>query len=60
MRGMCSTLQEDSWCGDSLEPDLRNAKRQKCWGKPACRAAPKAARQRRWLDQPQNRDYFYQ
>ncbi len=26
--------------------------------KPACRAAAKAARQRRWREQPQNQDYF--
>lgn len=46
------------WCGDLFEPDPRNTKRQKCCAKPACRAALKAARQQRWLEKPQNRDYF--
>ena len=46
------------WCGDLFEPDPRNAKRQKCCAKQGCRAALKAARQRRWLEKPQNRDYF--
>jgi hypothetical protein len=41
-----------------FEPDARNAKRQKCCPKEACRAALKAARQRRWLEKPHNRDYF--
>jgi hypothetical protein len=41
-----------------FEPDRRNAKRQMCCPKKACRAALKAARQRRWLEQPRNRDYF--
>lgn len=45
-------------CGDLFEPDARNAQRQKCCRKEACRAALKAVRQRRWLEKPQNRDYF--
>lgn len=45
-------------CGELFEPDPRNAKRQKCCPKSACRAALKAARQRRWLERPENRDYF--
>jgi hypothetical protein len=45
-------------CGELFEPDRRNAKRQMCCPKKACRAALKAARQRRWLEQPRNRDYF--
>src|SRR5271157_609951 len=36
----------------------RNAKRQKYCPKRTCRAAGKAQRQRRWLAQPRNRDYF--
>lgn len=47
-----------AWCGVLFEPDPRNAKRQKCCAKPACRAALKAARQRRWLEKPENQDYF--
>jgi hypothetical protein len=41
-----------------FEPDPRNAKRQRCCPKRACRATLKAARQRRWLERPQNQDYF--
>lgn len=37
---------------------MRNRGRQKYCGKPACRRAGKAARQRRWREKPQNRDYF--
>ena len=46
-------------CGELFEPDRRNAKRQKCCGKSSCRAALKGARQRRWLERPENRDYFH-
>lgn len=45
-------------CGEIFTADVRNRGRQKYCAKPACRAAGKAARQRRWREQPQNRDYF--
>lgn len=45
-------------CGELFRADARNHGRQKYCAKPQCRRAGKAARQRRWLDQPQNRDYF--
>jgi hypothetical protein len=45
-------------CGEIFTVDVRNRGRQKYCSKPACRAAAKALRQRRWRDQPQNRDYF--
>lgn len=45
-------------CGDLFTADPRNRKRQRYCPKPACKAAGKAARQRRWLAQPRNRDYF--
>jgi hypothetical protein len=45
-------------CGELFEADVRNLGRQKCCGKSACRAALKAARQRRWLERPENRAYF--
>jgi hypothetical protein len=38
--------------------DVRNRGRQKYCTKKPCRAAGKAARQRRWLAKPQNRNYF--
>jgi hypothetical protein len=45
-------------CGDLFTADPRNRKRQKYCPRPACKAAGKAARQRRWLAHEQNRDYF--
>jgi hypothetical protein len=45
-------------CGEIFTADVRNRGRQKYCSKPACRAAGKAARQRRWREQPQNQDYF--
>jgi hypothetical protein len=41
-----------------FEPDWRDGKRQMCCPKKACWATLKAARQRRRLEQPRNRDYF--
>lgn len=45
-------------CGEIFTADVRNRGRQKYCAKPPCRAAGKAARQRRWREQPQNQDYF--
>jgi hypothetical protein len=45
-------------CGDKFTVDVRNRGRQKYCAKPACRAAGKAARQRRWLAKAENRNYF--
>ena len=45
-------------CGDKFTVDVRNRGRQKYCAKQSCRAAGKAARQRRWLAKPQNRNYF--
>jgi hypothetical protein len=45
-------------CGDLFICEPRNRKRQKYCAKPTCKAAGKAARQRRWLAQAPNRDYF--
>jgi hypothetical protein len=39
-------------------PDARNATRQRYCSKPACRKQSKADSQRRWLQKPENRDYF--
>src|SRR5215813_7760014 len=39
-------------------PDPRNVRHQHYCAQPACRQASKAASQRRWLQQPGNRDYF--
>ena len=45
-------------CGDIFRVDAHNRGLQKYCPKKACRAAGKAARQRRWLDKPENQDYF--
>jgi hypothetical protein len=45
-------------CGDIFTADARNRGRQKYCPKRVCRTAGKAARQRRWLSKPQNRNYF--
>lgn len=45
-------------CGEIFTADVRNRGRQKYCGKSECRRAGKAARQRRWREKPENRDYF--
>ncbi len=45
-------------CHKLFRPDPRNRKRQRYCSAPACRRASKAASQRRWLNKPENRDYF--
>jgi hypothetical protein len=45
-------------CGLIFTAEARNRGRQKYCTKSTCRAAAKAARQRRWREQPQNHDYF--
>ena len=45
-------------CRQPFRADARNAWHQRYCAAPACRAASKAASQRRWLAKPQNRDYF--
>ena len=45
-------------CGELFQPDARNANRQQYCGKPECRKASKAASQKRWLQKPENRNYF--
>ena len=45
-------------CKDLFIPNPRNGDRQKYCCKPQCRKASKAASQQRWLQKPQNQDYF--
>jgi len=45
-------------CQQLFTPDARNATRQRYCSKPACRKHSKADSQRRWLQKPENRDYF--
>jgi len=45
-------------CQQLFTPDARNATRQRYCSKPACRKQSKLDSQRRWLQKPENRDYF--
>jgi len=45
-------------CGEIFQPDPRNRHHQRYCSKPACQRASHAASQRRWLNKPENRDYF--
>ncbi len=45
-------------CKDLFIPDPRNINRQKYCSKAQCRKASKAASQQRWLQKPENQDYF--
>jgi hypothetical protein len=45
-------------CGRLFVPDPRNRSRQKYCDKEKCRKASKSASQKRWLNKPENRDYF--
>jgi hypothetical protein len=45
-------------CRKLFVPDARNKDRQRYCSKPACRKASKAASQKKWLNKPENRDYF--
>ena len=47
-----------SHCKRLFYPDPRNSKRQKYCSKPECRKTSKAASQKRWLEKPENRNYF--
>ena len=45
-------------CGDFYSPDPRNVRHQRYCSKPACRKERKAQSQRRWLQCPENQNYF--
>jgi len=45
-------------CKRLFLPDPRNARRQTYCSQPACRKASKASSQKRWLQKPENHDYF--
>jgi len=45
-------------CGDFFAPDHRNARHQRYCGKSACGKESKAQSQRRWLQRPENQNYF--
>ena len=45
-------------CKQLFSPDPRNANRQWYCSEPECRKASKASSQQKWLQKPENRDYF--
>lgn len=45
-------------CKTLFIPDPRNAKRQRYCRKPECKKASKTDSQRRWLQKPENQNYF--
>ena len=45
-------------CKRLFVPDYRNRNRQKYCDKPQCRKASKAASQEKWLNKPENKNYF--
>ena len=45
-------------CQQLFTPDARNATRQRYCSQPACRTHSKAESQSRWLQKPENHDYF--
>jgi hypothetical protein len=45
-------------CGMLFLPDPRNATRQRYCSNYQCRKASKASSQKRWLEKPDNQDYF--
>lgn len=52
------TKRKCKHCQTFFAPDPRSARRQRYCSTPACRQASKTASQRRWLQHPNNRDYF--
>ena len=47
------------YCKKLFVPDYRNRGRQKYCSAAECQAASKRTSQERWLNQPENRDYFH-
>ena len=56
MRG--SAKRKCLCCKEFYRPDHRNLRHQGYCSKPACRKASKAQSQRRWLQRPENENYF--
>ena len=54
----CSTQRKCPHCNEFYLPDRRNLHHQRYCSKPACRKHSKAESQRRWVQKPDNQDYF--
>ena len=52
------TKRKCKHCQTFFDPDPRSAGRQRYCSQPECRKVSKANSQRRWQQQPHNRDYF--
>jgi hypothetical protein len=53
-----STKRKCPGCNEFYLPDRRNLWHQRYCSKPACRKQSKAESQRRWLQKPDNQNYF--
>lgn len=54
----CSARRKCQHCSEFYLPDRRNLHHQRYCAKSACRKQSKAESQRRWLEKPDNQNYF--
>jgi hypothetical protein len=54
----CSAQRKCKHCSEFYLPDRRNVHHQRYCSEPACRKHSKAESQRRWLQKPDNQNYF--
>ena len=54
----CSAQRKCQHCSEFYLPDRRNLHHQRYCSKAACRKQSKAESQRRWLEKPENQNYF--
>jgi hypothetical protein len=54
----CSAPRKCNHCSEFYLPDRRNLHHQRYCSAPACRKQSKAESQRRWLQRPDNQNYF--
>jgi hypothetical protein len=54
----CSAQQKCQHCKEFYLPDRRNLHHQRYCAEPACRRQSKAESQRRWVQKPENQNYF--
>src|SRR5215510_13511934 len=54
----CSAQRKCQHCKEFYLPDRRNLHRQRYCTEPACRKLSKAESQRRWVQKPENQNYF--
>src|ERR1700746_4106667 len=54
----CSARRKCQHCKEFYLPDRRNLHHQRYCSEPACRKQSKAESQRRWLQKPDNQNYF--